>query len=733
MALKIYNLQLNLYNDEFFSGIKILLNKEEQKDTNLDNKVYIYTFNSDTQYDNNTNKNDIITTITNQKIIFPVSKTNYRDIYFNKDILNKINASKLLKNFNQVESDKKLVVERLDATKYYLNDYIKKNLSEDFYQNYQSIKTKINIKNKTVETEQTDDSKSIAVLKSLLNELFNLVKTNDTLLKDLNNHIFNTQPQEYFNMFLKTTNEQENVEKIIRNKFIENIFVPIFENKNIERYSNSTVRNYNDDSTLQNIISKNLEFVCDNPKSNKDNDKYNAVLYYNIFNILNLYYITSDSIFLYKKRIFTVKNIESIKYNNNNFSLNNDNTITISLKINFKNEIPKEPSLQIKYKLIDLDESEEEKNKILAQHFSYELKPENFNKDFKKYNTIYIDTSEKYNNHYTDSLFKNITKKANLNIDDPIEFFFNKDYFLIYNNNTTKQKQNEYNKKMKLNEKFKIQRLQNPYKIIPDSNIEKLLTEIQYESNNIPIPSIQEQNKDKHEDEEEKYINLNSYKDWYNNNDIFNTIRDIITKFILKPNRVIYIDDKIYQVETIFPNIKSIQYQNGANIQNYQKEAIVEIAQTNKIVILELKDKNKNFILTNHKELIPLIGNIYLALIIIEATKIDKDDIDVKGQTKRTFKRLLGIEKTKKSCTNRLNFLDFNFDPIYGFLNIPKKYLVRNFTRKKNKTTNNDYYNKDKENNIIRDDTNGGKKNTKKYKKTRTRKFKKLKKLKKLK
>ena len=58
----------------------------------------------------------------------------------------------------------------------------------------------------------------------------------------------------------------------------------ISENKNIERYSNSTVRNYNDDKTLQNIISKNLEFVCDNPKSNKDNDKYNAVLYYNIFN-----------------------------------------------------------------------------------------------------------------------------------------------------------------------------------------------------------------------------------------------------------------------------------------------------------------------------------------------------------------------------------------------------------------------------------------------------------------
>ena len=35
MALKIYDLQLNLYNEEFFSGTKISLS--EQKDKNLDN------------------------------------------------------------------------------------------------------------------------------------------------------------------------------------------------------------------------------------------------------------------------------------------------------------------------------------------------------------------------------------------------------------------------------------------------------------------------------------------------------------------------------------------------------------------------------------------------------------------------------------------------------------------------------------------------------------------------
>lgn len=709
MALKIYNLQLNLYNEEFFPGTKILLSEPEKE---LDNKVYIYTINNDAQEDYS-NKDDIIKTITKKNIIFPLSKSSYRDIYFNKDILNKINSSKLLKNFNQVESDKNLSTERLDSVKLYID------------KNLEKLKPKLN-ENQIEDISKVlndEENKTIAQIKAKLNTIFNIVKLDQKYLRDLNKHIFNTEQQEYFNMFLKTRDEKNK-----DNEFNDNIFFPISENKNIERYSNSTVKNYNDDSTLQNIISKNLEFVCDNPKSNKDNDKYNAVLYYNIFSILNQYYITSDSIFLYKKRIFTVKNIESIKYNNN-FSVNNDNTITISLKINLKNEIPKEPSLQIKYKLIDLDEPEEEKIKVLSQHYSTYLKPENFNKDFKKYNTIFIDTSEKYSNHYTDSLFKNIITKANLDIDDPIEFFFNKDYFLIYNNNTTKQKQNEYNKKIKLNEKFKIQRLKEPYKIIPDSNLGKSLTEIQYESKgnigNVNEPSDKDQ-----------------FRDWYNSHNIFNTIRDIITKFILKPNRVIYIDDKIYQVETLYPNIKSIQYQNSTNIQNYetdQKKEILEIAKTNKLIILELKNTNNNFILTNHKELKPFIGNTYLALIIIEATKIDKDDIGVKGQTKRTVKRLLGIEKTKKSCINRLNFLDFNFDPIYGFLNIPKKYLVNNFTRKKNKTSNNREQERDRErerdtdkkDDIISDnDTKGGKTNRKKNKKKQTRKLRKLKKLK---
>lgn len=731
MALKIYNLQLNLYNEEFFSGTKISLSEPE--DTKLDNKVCIYTFNSDTQ-DDNYSEEDNIKTIKNREIMFPVSKSSYRDIYFNKDILNKINASKLLKNFNQVESDQNLSKVRLESVRSYIYKYINK-LNEKQKEDYNKILN-------------DTPNKTIAQIKAELNTIYNIVKLDQQYLRDLNNHIFNTEPKEYFNMFLETRDEKKK-----DNEFIENIFVPISENKNIERYSNSTVRNYNDDKTLQNIISKNLEFVCDNPKSNKDNDKYNAVLYYNIFNILNQYYITSDSIFLYKKRIFTVKNIESIKYNNN-FSVNNDNTITISLKINLKNEIPKEPSLQIKYKLIDLDESEEEKTKILSQRYSSDLKPENFNKDFKKYNTIFIDTSEKYNNHYTDSLFKNITKKANLDIEDPIEFFFNKDYFLIYNNNTTKQKQNEYNKKIKLNEKFKIQRLKDPYKIIPDNKTLANLTEIRYESNgNIgkvnEIPTVQQEDQ---QGDQEKYKKL--FKDWYNNHNIFNTIRDIITKFILKPNRVIYIGDKIYQVETLYPNIKSIEFQNSTNIQNYkkkQKEAILEIVKTNKLVILELKDTNNNFILTNCKELKPLVGKTYLTLIIIEATKIDKDDIGVKGQTKRTVKRLLGLEKTKKSCINRLNFLDFNFDPLYGFLNIPKKYLVNNFTRKKNKTSNNQDKDKDKDKDrdkerdrerdtdkkddiISDDDTKGGKtnrkKNRKNYKKRRTRKLRKLKNLK---
>ena len=298
MALKIYDLQLNLYNEDFFSGTKILLS-EKKEDTKLDNKVYIYTFNSDTQDDSN--KHDIIKTITNKEIIFPVSKSSYRDIYFNKDILNKINASKLLKNFNQVESDRNLSAERFESVKLYINDNLEK-LKEKLKENQiQDISKVLN----------DEENKTIAQIKAKLNTIFNIVKLDQKYLRDLNKHIFNTEQQEYFNMFLET---EDNKNK--DNEFNDNIFLPISENKNIERYSNSTVKNYNDDSTLQNIISKNLEFVCDNPKSNKDNDKYNAVLYYNIFSILNQYYITSDSIFLYKKRIFTVKNIESIKYNN---------------------------------------------------------------------------------------------------------------------------------------------------------------------------------------------------------------------------------------------------------------------------------------------------------------------------------------------------------------------------------------------------------------------------------
>jgi hypothetical protein len=481
MSLICKKLNISFIQDKISDKLIELTGEYDKNDS-----IYIITYDI-----NSTNLNEYIINVNDLKFPIPMD-FQYKKIYYDFDVLTKLYS--LDKNTISIKDDTRVSIIK-DKLNRILEKYqqiyeidpkqiiilinrLLKLVPETYKKNNENFKTDIN---EDIMKDPTDSKIIINLIKYYYQDIWaggsgagapdkqiityyvndfneNVAANRNQIIKIIFNETYKKNNYDIFKYPDKYGNEDY---------ILQNIYYPIIENNSKStdtRYERNIIYNSNTD----NIIKEYLQYVSDE-KSFKDiNDEYNAILYYNIYNIYKYFYLHSYSVLVYKDRIYTIQNIEPIKLNN--FKITTD-TIEISFKLNIKQEIRYIPSISIRYILIDNAEQD-----INIKYDYYHKKKQlsllnikNFNKKMEMPDKFFIDMNVDAS-VYSASNFASINQNINKNL-EPIEFFTNKYNFLLFHNNSTLKRRRQYIKKLFLNKKKRKESLQPPYQEVYSDNL----------------------------------------------------------------------------------------------------------------------------------------------------------------------------------------------------------------------------------------------------------------------
>ena len=476
--------------------------------------------------------------------------------------------------------------------------------------------------------------------------IINIINNYDSELSDIERDkiikiIYNSkETKNNYDVFKEPTINQTHI--------LEQIYNPILENDKSSDLKYGRIIKYN--SNTERVIKEYLQYVSDVNTFKDIKNEYDAILYYNIYNIYKYFYLHGSSVLVYKDRLYTIQNIEPVKFDNN-FKITS-NSIEISFKLNLKQEISTIPSISIRYILIDNDNENEVIN-IRLEYYNRKkqlslLNNTNFNKNLKMSDKFFIDETASAS-AYSETNFISINKNINKNL-EPIEFFVDKYNFLLFHNNLDTKKRSEYNKILFSKKQKQKNLLKPPYNYDPEKN------KLSYTHSN-----TKDQN---------KFIEI------------------FIKNFLLKKSNILYIDNTIYEIiktEFILAD-KSVGYNENKNyIQTNSSrtdDKIMKIKSNkfnNKLLDQLTESPEEDDTLSELKRKLRfLIGEEYIVPIIIYVEKINENDT-TSNKLKRKALRAIGIKSYKNKCYNRLRYLDFNLNSFYNFIGVNNNLLYNNF------------------------------------------------------